>query len=457
MRNKQKMPAVLYNIYLVISIVAIIICYSGIAPGGKSFALLPIAYAVMLTVCRNLKHQFLSLTVIIINSVCLIRYALYPMALVASDNYNYSDESIYLMVYELIAVLIFLNFYSKRIDVSKRIDDSSYKSNELGTLNILLIAITIVFGVLFPSLLSIFIFYGTEAESVSGVISMTFSLGIMIIYSAIVSKLGNAKSGSGFGLLLAVIFAIFYIFITSFGETNVHRWKFLFVGIPTIYILVSSFPKHKKSIISFAFIALPISVFLGSFAKFAIVDRSLSSFSSFFLTSESLDAYFGGLEGITDALSILRNNVFAESFMSTLTDIFGNMPIASRFFNTDLFSTEALYLDGLGRTDLICPLVVQSVIHFGVVGAPILSILMTLIAVEGERFAKRAKTVYSLYGSIMLCVVFSMFMCLNTTIMLPILWKLLLFLIIQYFNEKFFINGKAVNYSPRLQRKKISC
>ena len=76
------------------------------------------------------------------------------------------------------------------------------------------------------------------------------------------------------------------------------------------------------------------------------------------------------------------------------------MPIISHYFNTDKYSTQAIYLDGLGRTDQICPLLAQSVIHFGTIGAPVLSIIMTIIAVEGERFAKKAKTVYSLYGSI---------------------------------------------------------
>jgi hypothetical protein len=446
MKNAPPVSTVIYNIFFVISIVAFLFCYIKIGVAGKPVYLLPLSYAAALRVCSNLKKSFLSLSVILINSVCLVRYALYPMTLVVGTELYCSSEAIYLMIYEVIVVVVFLSLYSGRVRNLNIKESCNYKSNELGALNIVLICITVILGLLFPSLFSVFIFYGTEAESLSGIITMTFALGTMVIYSSIITKLRNLKGGGSFALLLSVLFALFYIYITSFGETNVHRWKFLFVGIPTVYLLLESFPKYRKGIISFAFIAMPISVVLGSFVKFGIVDVSFNSFSSFFLTNESLNAYFGGVDGVTNALSILRGNTNALSVKSTLTDFFGNMPVVSRFFNTDVFSTEAMYLDALGRTDQICPLLAQSVIHFGILGAPVLSIIMTIIAVESERFAKKSKTVYSLYGAIMLCVIFSLFMCLNTTIMMPNLWKLLLFLIIQYLNEKFFLNGKVVNY-----------
>ena len=452
MRKAFQMSGLFYDIYIVVSLFASLFCYLRIGVDGKPIFFLPLSYAIVLAICRNLRKVFGSLSVIIINTVCLVRYAIYPITLVNGDYYFYSDEAVILMIYELVVVLLFLNFYSKRISRLRGMASDASKSNELGLVNIMLVLATVLCGLLFPSLLSIFIFYGGEAESVSisGVISITFSLGIMIIYSCILSKLGNLKGGGGFALFVSILFALFYIAITSISETNVHRWKFLSVGIPTIYILVSSFPKHRKSIISFAIIALPLSVFFGSFVKFAISDMSISSFSNIFLTSESIGAYFGGIDEISNALSILRGNSQAESFMSTMTDIFGNMPVISHSFNTDDYSTQALYLDGLGRTDQICPLVAQSVIHFGIIGAPVLSIIMTIIAVEGERFSKSAKSVYSLYGSIMLCVTFSLFMCLNTTILLPNLWKLLIFLILQYLNERYFLHAKTVNHRTHI-------
>ena len=453
MSKVKNMSISVYRIYIYISIVASLICSINSLNSGKPVYLLPLTYTIALIMCRGIRKRFLLLSVIIINTICLVRYAVYPVFLVLSRDLFFSNEAIYLMIYEVTAVLLFLNFYSRRVSGINIQETITYKKIDLGILNIVLVFFTISLGFIFPSLLSVFVFSGSEAASVSGVISMTFSLGTIVIYISILAKISSWKGGRGVALLLAIIWALSYIFISSIGETNVHRWRFLTIGIPTIYLLVYSFPQYKRSIKTFSFIAIPIAIFLGSFAKIGVSDVSIKSFNALFLTSQSFSAYFGGLNEITNALLILRGSVNAGSFTSTLTDFFGNMPVISRFFNTDLYSTEAIYLEGLGRNDQICPLVVQSVIHFGIIGAPLLSILMVIIAVEGERYAKSAKTVYSLYGSIVLCVTFSLFMCLNTTILFPTLWKMLLFMILQYFNEKYFMNEKAINNSPSIQRR----
>lgn len=443
MNNRDKLSLRLYYSYIVISFISFVACYFNYVTTGKPTFLLPISYALTLIVCRRLKKVFFTLTIMIMSSVGLIRYCFYPILLGKEGNLYFTNESLSLMIYEMVAVFLFLNFYSKRLQVGK-IEERSIKSSELGTINVLLISITIALGLAFPSLLSIFVFSKAEGESLSGVISITFSIGMMVIYTRLLSKIGSWKGGGGLALLFSVLIAILYIFLMSVGETNVHRWRFLMIGVPTIYIIVSAFPQYKSTIVSFSLTAIPLAIFFGSFAKFALVNVSLSSFSSYFLTSDSLSVYFGGLNEITNALNILRGNVSAESFMCTLTDLFGNMPVISSFFNTQDLSTSAIYLDGLGVNDQICPLLAQSVIHFGVIGAPILSILMTFIAVEAERFSRKAKTVYSLYGGTMLCVTFSLFMCLNTTILMPNLWMLLIYIVLQLINEKYFIHGKVV-------------
>lgn len=444
MSNLDRKPIIIYRVYIFISVLASLLCYVNSLYRERPVYLLPMTYAVVLTLCRRLRTNFLSLAVIIINSVCLVRYAVYPVSLVLSDDFYFSNEALYLMIYELVVVLLFLNFYSTRLNNLGEKSMEIIKCNDLGTLNTGLIFITFALGVIFPSLSSVFVHLSGEAVSVSGVISVTFSIGLIIIYTSILSKIGNWKNGKVVSLLLSILWAFLYIFLSSVGETNVHRWRFLTIGIPTTYVLLYSFPHYRNGIKLISFMVFPIVIFIGTFAKFAISDMSIVSFGNFFITSESLSAYFGGLYDITSALAVLRGKASAESFMCTLTDFFGNMPVISSFFNAQELSTEAIYLDGIGRKDLICPLLAQSVIHFGVIGAPILSILMTIIAVEAERFSRKAKTVYSLYGGVMLCVTFSIFMCVNTTILMPNLWELLIFIVLQLINEKYFLHGKVV-------------
>ena len=451
MSKSKNSSSKIYSVYIILSLVFSVLCY---IIGAENFSdkplyLLPLSYGLTLAICRGLRKTFLSLSIIIINTVCLIRYSLYPLTLVLEGYTYFTTESMYLMVYEVIAVLLFLNIYSKRLHSTYDLG-FQIKNKRIGPINMALIPITFMLGLMFPSLLSVFAYFGGGSADLSGAISILFSVGLMVIYVSILTKLSELKGLKGTSLLIASFVAIIYIFLTSFGESNVHRWKFLSVGIPTIFILTASFPKYRKQIVIVSSIAIIFSIFLGSFIKFAVSDISVNSFLSNFLTSDSLGEYFGGLNGITNSLSLLRGDHFAGSFESTLTDFFGNMPVVSRYFNTDLYSTEALYLDALGRTDLICPLLSQSVLHFGVLGAPVMSIIMAIIAIESDRYSKLTRSMYSMFGALTMCVIFSLFMCLNTTILMPNAWKFLIYLIIQYINDKIYFNGKTIYNSTSL-------
>ena len=444
MRSNKYISTKIYSVYIVLSLFASLLClHMGMESiNDRPLFLLPLSYGLMLAVCRNLRKNFLSLSVIIINTVCLIRFALYPTILIVENYTCFSTESIYLLTYDCIAVLLFLNLYSRRLSNANS-PNVREKHMRLGVVNKLLILITLILVLIDPSLLSFFAYFGGKS-GVSGAISILFSVGMVVMYVTVLTKLSKFKSLSGFALVVALMFACIYLFLSSFGEENVQRWNFLFIGIPTIFILIYSFAKYRKLIITVSSTAIILSIFIGSFLKFSISEISVNSFISNFIDSESLGEYFGGLSGITNSLLFLRDNYYAISFESTLTDLFGNMPIISHYFNTDLYSTESLYLDALGRTDLICPLLTQSVLHFGVLGAPVLSIIMVIIAVESDCYSKTTRSMYSMFGAITMCVIFSMFMCLNTTILMPNAWKYIIYLIVQYINEKIYLHGKTI-------------
>ena len=451
MISKKNISSTIHTIYIILSLIACLFCYQSMSDSfiEKPLYLIPLSYGIILFLCQNIRKNFLSLSIIIINTVCLIRFALYPVTLVVENNLFFSIESVYLMIYEIFAVLIFLNIYSRRLQTKQ--ESIVFNKKQIGKLNLVLILITLMLGLLSPSILSTaFNYFEKASGGISGSLSIFFIVGVMVIYVSILIKLSELKGSKEFGFIFALVVAVVYIFLLSYGGDNVHRWKFLSVGLPTMFVLLESFPKYKRIILSTSFVAITLSIFFGTFVKFSVSNVSVEHFLSLFVTSESLDAYFGGLNGITEALSSLRNNVFATSTESTFTDFFGNMPIISQFFNTESHSTHALYLHALGRTDLIIPLLSQSVLHFGVIGAPFMSIIMSIIAIESDRYSKTTKSIYSKFGAITLCVYFSLFMCLSTTILMPQLWTLVIFLVIQYFNEKYFFNKYAINNSTSL-------
>lgn len=429
----------LYYSYLIITVCIFAYCYSN-EYGGIPAYLLPLSYAFTLVVCRSLKDKFSSLSVAIMNSVCLVRYAFYPLSLVLdkSTGAYYSPisvEALYLMAYEVIVVQLFLNFYVSRLDNARTVDHTTYKKTAIGPLNKTLMFLVVPIVLVFPSLLSIFRFLGVERGSAPGLVGVIFEMGVYVVYVYVLSFW--SKRENLFSFIMSVLCCVGYIFITMVSGENVRRWLFLWIGIPTISVLLEAYPKYKGSIKTIALVGIPLGIFFGSFAKFAVTNVSLLDFYSNFLGSDSLSDYFGGLNCLSYTINTLPSDPKAITFTSTLTDLFGNMPLVSRFFNVDAFSTQFIFLDMIGRTDLICPLLGQSYVHFGFLGAPIFSIVMALIAVECNVYIKRSRNIYELYGLTMMCVIFSLYMCLNTMILLTHAWTLVIFLIIQYYNNKF--------------------
>lgn len=439
----------LYWIYTIIAVISFILCIIGTYSfiHNKPLYLLPLSYAVGLLVSRRLSKKFTSLSVLIINSVCIIRYALLPLLLISENHFQeYSNEAIYLMSYEVIAVMIFLNICSKRIR-TERIKNKVYNMFCLGKLNQLLIFMLVPMIMMYPSLLGIFPYLRSSFghASPSGVISVAFEISLTVAYVFFLVSYSRSSKGDPIALGFSGIVALIYMFLTMMGDTNVRRWTFFWVGIPTIYVLMASYSKYKKSILFVSAIIIPIGIFFTSFVKFSLNDVSVSEFFKNFITSDIISEYFGGLNGITRSLDILRVNPEANTLTSTMTDLFGNMPIVSRFFNPNQYSTQLIYLDVLDRRDLICPLLSQSVIHFGIIGAPILSIIMTFCAVECEVASKEAITVYSYYAYIELCVIIALFMCLSTMIILTHAWTLIILVIVQYLNDKYCFHGKVIH------------
>lgn len=428
----------LYYLYLIAAVISCVFCEVG-KYSDVPIYLLPFAYAVSLVICRNLCNRFSYLSVAIINSVCLIRYCIYPIMLVlekSSGTYyaNISQEAVYLMIYELFAIQFFLNWYIKKIDINN-VNNGYLIQTDLGPINKVLIILLIPMGILFPSLLAVFRVLGIQGRGTApGIIAVFFEIGIIVAYVYLLTL--SSKKANRFSFFVSIGIAIGYIFMTMVGGENVRRWLFLWTGIPTVYILMKSYPMYRRSIGLISIVGIPLGIFFGSFAKFAITNISILEFANNFMGSEMLSEYFGGLNGLSFSIAHLPQDIKASSFTSTLTDILGNMPLVSKLFNTEIYSTQFIYQGLIERTDLICPLLGQSYTHFGFIGAPLLSIVMAALAVNCEKWSKSATTVYEVYTLIMMCVVFSLFMCLNTMIILTHIWNLVILLVLQHYNKK---------------------
>lgn len=433
----------IYIVFLVLLTCSFIFCISEEDVNALPIYLMPLLCLLCFMFFTNIRKHLNSLAVMTISLVCLIRYGLYPMTIciekATSTSYTiFSYDAFCLMIYEMIVVLFFLNFYTSRLDSFNSVLSENIVSYRLSILNKFFLFLTIPLALAFPSLLSMFSFLGIEKSSsaISGVFSTLFKVGLYIGYLSLLSKCSKKGRGGFLNLLTSMVIAVVYIFVIAIGESSVSRWAFLWIGIPTLMVLTNIYPRYKKSLVCFSSITIPFAIIAGSFVKFALTDYSLVSFFSEFITSDSLSEYFGGLNGLSFVVNNVVHDIKANTMYSTFTDLLCSAPLLSTFFDFKNYSTQSIYLDYLNRSDLICPLLGQSFLHFGFWGAPLFSIMMVALSVEFERISKRAKDIYLMYASLSLCITFSLFMCLNTIIILSNAWVLIMFLCVQLYNSR---------------------
>ena len=237
------------------------------------------------------------------------------------------------------------------------------------------------------------------------------------------------------GFIFAAAVGVYYVLFNSISNENVRRWQIISCGLAILYVLLRLFPTKKRLIFIWGTVGLLIAVILGSFIKFG-VRISASNFVSEYLNLEHFTEYFGGMRNITTALNIFDDVPASQGIRSTLTDLFSGVPIISSFFEFDTYSTPAIFQSSVGRTDIICPLTAQSIAHFGVIGTPVLAMIMTFLAITFNSAVKKTGNLFSAYVLIELVVFFSLFMELNTSIILGKLWIRLLFLAMQPLDDR---------------------
>lgn len=435
----------IYWMQILVFAVSFIVCISHDNTNAinKHIYLLPLLCMLCFLSFRNIRKHLNTLTISTISIVCVIRYGIYPLTIslentVGSSYVIFSQNAINLMLYEMVVVLLFLNLYSSRLNINKKRNNLIFADYKLTVINKLFLLLMIPLVIIYPSLLGVFSYFGIAKSSipVSGIVSVAFKVGLYIGYLFLLSKCSKNGKGGFLNLFVALGIAVLFIFLIAVGESSISRWAFLWIGVPTLIVLTNTFPRYKKTIVSFACIVLPFAIIAGSFVKFAVSDFSIMSFFSNFINSDSLSEYFGGLNGLTYSMQTVATNGKAHTIYSTLTDLFCSAPLLSSLFDFDNYSTQSIYLDSLNRTDLICPLLGQSYSHFGFWGAPFFSVLMIVIAIEFERVAQNTKNVYLMYSGLSLCITFSLFMCLNTIIIMSNAWVLIIFMLIQLLNKR---------------------
>lgn len=410
----------------------------------RIIAILPLAYTALFILSKNNRKYLDNISLSIINIFAFCRYIICPaiiaITITGGGSYSFDNNTVYLLVYELIGVFCVIGVCSKKLNRTD-VGEPTPPNAHLGIPNIALLACFLPIIVLFPSLLTRFSISSNIVKSAAsvGVIEVIFTMGIWVLFVHLIVKLsvfkGNSKLINYLGLFLAALVGIYYILFNSISGSDIKRWQIISCGIAIIYLLFRMFPANRRLIIVCGTGGIVISVVLGSLVKFGLSD-TFREMINYFFNINHFPEYFGGPYNITRALEIFEESPNIHGIYSTLTDLFSGVPVISALFDFDNYSTAAAFQEGMHRTDIICPLTAQSVAHFGVWGTPVLAMIMTYLAITFNTALNKTDNPYSAYVLIELIVFVSSFMGLNTTIILGKVWIRLMFLVLQRIDER---------------------
>ena len=443
---------------LVVLISSAIICIT-VVINSKHFYMastMPIVALVLFFLNKTNIRAFDNISLLVINISMALRYGLYPALLMLSgeDGLYYADDTevILLMLYELIGIFSVISIKGKQliclVETKEVVENSSY----IGVVTLLLIVFMIPAAIISPSLLRQFSLSSLTIkqvdESTQGFIISFFSMGVWTLLVFVLGSLGkitkNEKSYvKGISLLISIIISLLYLVSKVISGTNIRRWVIICSGLAISIILIRVFPQKRKRIIWIATIGIIIGVIFGSLIKY----NETSSIYGFIIkhgSYSSLDLYFSGIKSVRDGLSTIDTFSTTKSFNSTLTDLFSGMPFISRLFNAKTDGVPALYQAYIGRTDLICPMIVQSVAHFGIIGAPILSMMYTYLALEFNNRYKGTSNLYEVFVYVEMMFYSSLVMELNTLIIMGVIWIRLIYLAMLKFDYKLYISWDKI-------------
>lgn len=360
--------------------------------------LIPLVYTFFVLFQNN--DDYSTPGIVVLKGIMFFRYILTPLSIYYFDklskfanNYNYMTESIFLLLFEMIAMMIAIKVTEKRMKKIKKSSSDSVSFYEIrgGTIfSIFIVALVIFLATRYKYLtggLSLIISGkspgGSESVSeVSGVVGILWqsSLAWLYIYTCLKLKKRSQKIG------LPVIISLVYVLLTFIGQTSISRWYTIISFVAVLFTLLKLYPHKKKEI--FLLIVLPV--------VFVLILVSVYKNTSYLEGGESLkesllklfdvsnmDSYFAGPVNVNNSIALKLSN--EQLGLNTIFyDLINNFPILQKYMDKTMTSVSA-YNVFIGRAwdgvtgDQIIPLIGQSSIYFSFFFAPAISVLSVIM------------------------------------------------------------------------------
>lgn len=393
------------NLLIIADIIITLFCFSAISSVNtriRPIIFIPVVYT-LLSIFFKQKIKLEGPGSVVLLFILFFRYSITPLVIIVTNelnlianNYNYITESVYVMLFEMIAIFIFMAV----ISLKPHIYSIEYKfiSNKLT----LIIALSSIFALFFTGIVQVGNFSLLNEESLeedgefgegnSGIIGIIWQAFLTLLY--IYTLLRIKKYDGVFAPYLSFICCLLYLVILFFGQSSISRWYTIVTLLASMAILYRYYPKSKLSLSLCIGIPSVFALILATILKNTIVglDASYTDIISGIFNSTNMDTYFAGPVCINNAIGAMEKT--GVGFNSIFYDLFNNFPLLSHEINRNLASVN-VYNHFLGRYDQILPLAGQSFIWFGFLFTPILSLLSVLMVKKMDIYFIQSKGVFS--------------------------------------------------------------
>lgn len=383
--------------------------------------------------------------------IAMLRYCVMPYFLSLTTvyfchviNYNYVDDGIYLIIYEMIMAFIYLRYrYKKKFRRSRPDYRIYHKSTFMYVLiSIVFLATTVLnYNYFFRGLTLFNQFKIENPEQYEMPVAMTLIWGtsLLWLYSYSIYSLSLKPISIKFKIIISVTLTLFLGFITFVSQSSISRWYTVICVFAGYFLLLKCYPHYKKVLRILILSPLITLVLIVSVVKnYGGENNNITLVA----TSSWMDAYIAGPISVNNGISM---NEREDVGISTLIpDVLNNMPIVNHYIDRDK-STPYYYNKLAGRIyspdsqgDQIIPLVSQGQTYFGTIGAPILMIFFIwLFSVYDFKYLTNYGYKTFLYAFIA-CWCASV-LALNLTINISWWWiRILPLMVLIYAVEKFF-------------------
>lgn len=376
---------------VIISFVLFFLCYDYIT--DKSFqyrliALIPIVFSLlMLIFSQKIKLNGAGEMTIFI--VCIFRYIVSPLVFLSKREicefataYNYMDNAVFYMLFEMICIVVLLVFYRPRENVSVK----NYNLSKHFTFFLVIVALGIFatnrnvtgnFNLLSEDNLG-----ANDFERESNVVILIWQATLTYIYAIAIFSIYKSKK-IRHRIVYSILLCAIYTIIIFTGQSSISRWYTVVTISASIAVFFKLYPNYRKSIA----ISLVVPGVVLIVAATIIKNTTIGYGAGFDTTMESIfdvnlmDIYFAGPVSVNSGIGASER--FDIGLSSMFYDILNNFPILGNYIDRENASV-ALFGKYNGRGDLIIPLVVQSCCWFGKLGMGILSALSVIFVKKAD-------------------------------------------------------------------------